>query len=122
LSIKELIAKINQSVDELDLVTSRKYIEENLNLLNDHKHLVKGNARELLDIITNRISSGHEPVTRSEMATISAINSFALKFDVRSIKVTIKDKAQLLLRQDVIDHLNSDAKIILEGMGAINKN
>ncbi|RFU62841.1 hypothetical protein [Peribacillus glennii] len=121
MGIKELILKINQSVEELDLVTTRKYIEENLEVLNGNKNLLKGNARELLVFLTNRLESGYEPLTRGEMATVSAINSFASKFDVRSIKVTIKDKEQLFLRKDFIDHLNADAKIILEGMGAIQK-
>jgi hypothetical protein len=120
--IKELIAKINKSVEELDLVTTRKYIEENIEILNQNKNLLKGNARELLSFLTKRLESGIEPLTRSELATISAINSFATRFDVRSIKLTIKDKEQLLLRSDFVDHLNSDAKIILEGMGAIQKN
>jgi hypothetical protein len=122
MGIKELIAKINKSVEELDLVTTRKYIEENIEILNQNKNLLKGNARELLSFLTKRMESGIEPLTRSELATISAINSFATRFDVRSIKLTIKDKEQLLLRSDFVDHLNSDAKIILEGMGAIQKN
>jgi hypothetical protein len=121
MGIKELIAKINKSVEELDLVTTRKYIEENIEILNQNKYLLKGNARELLSFLTKRMESGIEPLTRSELATISAINSFATRFDVRSIKLTIKDKEQLLLRSDFVDHLNSDAKIILEGMGAIQK-
>ncbi|PLT32904.1 hypothetical protein [Bacillus sp. V5-8f] len=121
MNIKDLLLKINQSVNELDLVTTRKYIEENLEILNDNRNLLKGNARVLLEFLTNRRDAGHEPLTRGEMATASAINSFASKFDVRSVKVTIKDKEKLLMRKDFIDHLNADAKIILEGMGAIQK-
>ncbi|RFU70796.1 hypothetical protein D0469_04935 [Peribacillus saganii] len=121
MNIKELVRNIHKSVEDLDLVTARKYIEENLSLLNDNKSLLKGNARELLDILANRLEEGHEPLSRSEMATINAINSFASKFDVRSIKVTIKNKEQLLLRKDFADHLTADAKIILQGMGAITK-
>lgn len=121
MSIKELISKINQSVDELDLVTTRKYIEDNIEVLNDNKRYLKSNARELLNFLSSRLESGYEPLTRAEMATISAINSYATHFDVRSIKMVIKGKEQLLVRKDFIDHLNSDAKIVLEGMGAVEK-
>ncbi|PLS14605.1 hypothetical protein CVD28_27225 [Bacillus sp. M6-12] len=120
MNIKELIGSIHKSVENLDLVTARKYIEENIGVLSDNKLLLKGNARELFDFLANRLEEGYEPLTRTEMATISAINSFASKFDVRSIKVTIRNKEQLLLRKDFIDHLTRDAKIILQGMGAIS--
>ncbi|CAH0345330.1 hypothetical protein [Bacillus sp. CECT 9360] len=121
MGIKELIAKINKSVDELDLVTTRKYIEENLDVLQANRNLLKGNARELLQILTSNTESGYVPLTRAEMATISTINTYSAKFDVRSIKVTIKGKEQLILRKDFVDQLSADAKIILEGMGAIPK-
>ena len=121
MSIKELIKKINQSVDELDLVTTRKYIEANIEVLNDNKRFLKSNARELLNFLTSRLESGYEPLTRAELATVTAINSYATKFDVRSIKMIIKGKEPLLIRKDFVDYLNSDAKIILEGMGAIEK-
>lgn len=121
MSIKELISKINQSVDELDLVTTRKYIEDNIEVLNENRRYLKSNARELLNFLSSRLESGYEPLTRTEMATIAAINNYATKFDVRSIKMVIKGKEQLLVRKDFIDHLNSDAKIVLEGMGAVEK-
>lgn len=121
MEIKELIAKINKSVEQLDLVTTRKYIEENLEILNKNKSLLQGNARELLTFLTSRLESGHKPLARTEMATIHAINSYATQFDLRSIKTTIKGREQLLLRKEFVEHLNSDAKIILQGMGAIHK-
>ena len=121
MTIKELITKINQSVDELDLVTTRKYLEENMELLNDNKRFLKSNARELLNFLTSRLESGYEPLTRAELATVTAINSYATKFDVRSIRMIIKGKEALLIRKDFIDYLNSDAKIVLESMGAIEK-
>lgn len=121
MGIKELITKINKSVEELDLVSARKYIEENLEILQNNRNLLKGNARELLQILTSQAESGYEPLTRTEMATANALNTFASKFDVRSFKVTIKTKEALLIRKDFLDHLNADAKIILEGMGAIQK-
>jgi hypothetical protein len=121
MGIKDLINRINKFVEELDLVTARKYIEENLEILQNNRNLLKGNARELLEILTSRAESGYEPLTRAEMATAGAINTFASRFDVRSIKVTIKGKEPLLLRKDFLEHLNADAKIVLEGMGAIQK-
>jgi hypothetical protein len=121
MDIKELINKINKSVEELDLVTTRKYIEENIEILNKNRHLLKGNARELLKFLTSRLESGYETLTRTEMATIKAINTYANKFDLISIKVTIRNKEQLLLKKEFVSYLNSDAKIILEGIGAIEK-
>lgn len=121
MNIKELIVNINKSVEDLDLVTARKYIEENLELLNKNKNLLKGNARDLLNFITHRLESGHETLTREEMATVHAINLFASKFDLRSLKLAIKNKEKLLLKKDFVAYLNSDAKIVLKGMGAIEQ-
>lgn len=119
---KDLINHINKSVEELDFITARKYIEENINYLNENKIYLKGNARELLNFLTKRIDSGIEPLKRSELATINSINISASKFDLRGIKFLIKENAQLLLRKDVMEYLNSDAKALLEGMGIIEKN
>jgi hypothetical protein len=117
--INDLITKINKSVEELDLVTTRIYMEENIELLSEYRSLLKGNARELLTFLANRNESGYEPLTRKEMATVTAINSFANKFNLRSIREIIKNKEQLLLRKEFVEYLNSDAKIILKGMNAI---
>ncbi|MEH7342647.1 hypothetical protein V7122_01980 [Bacillus sp. JJ1532] len=119
MQIQELISKINISVEELDLVTARKYIEENIDSLNGNKNLLKSNARTLLDFFTN--SSITKSLSRQDMATIHSINTYATRFDLRGLKLFIKDKAELLLRNDVVQYLNSDAKILLEGMGAIEK-
>ncbi|MFC3885120.1 hypothetical protein ACFOU2_17255 [Bacillus songklensis] len=120
MTFRELITQINKSVEDLDFATARKYIEENLTILNENKHILTGNARELLDFLTHRLNSGYEPFTRQEMATISAINSYASKFELRQIKMIIKEKAPLFLRKDVVEYLNKDAKAILEGMGVIS--
>ncbi len=122
MSINELTTKIQKSIEEVDLVTARRLIEANIENLNKHRNLLKGNARELLKFLTTQLESGDEQLTRSEMATVMAVNNFATKFDVRSIKATIRGKEQLLLKNDFITHLNSDAKVILEGMGAIQLN
>ncbi|MCH1626463.1 hypothetical protein [Fredinandcohnia quinoae] len=121
MKIEDVIAQINKSVEELDFISARKYIEENLEILNEKKIHLKNNARELLDFLTERTEKGYQPMGRRELATINAINTYATKFDVRGLKMLVKDHAQLLLRDDVISYLNTDARIILEGMGAIGK-
>lgn len=119
--IEELIDEINKYVEQLNFVTARKLIEGNLEILVKHKTSLKSNARELLKILIDRLESGHAPISRQDMASIIAINSYASNFDIRSLKMVIKDKAKLLLRKDAVEYLNKDARVILEGMGAINK-
>src|SRR4051794_1377746 len=106
MTLNELIKQINKSVEELDLVTTRKYIDDNLEILYQNRNLLKGNARDLLEFLANRKVSDLEPLTRTEMAAVHALNSYAAKFDLRSIKLTIKGKAQFLLRKDIKDYLN----------------
>jgi hypothetical protein len=120
MELRELIKQINKSVEELDFATARKYIETNITILNENKNSLKSNARELLEFLTDKLNSGYKPLTRQEMATISAINSYASKFEMRQIKMIVKEKAPLFLRQDVVEYLNADAKVILEGMGIIS--
>ena len=119
MDLKELIVKINGAIDELDLVSARKYIEENLELLQSKRSLLKGNARDLLTFLTDRAQDGYEPLTRTDMATINAINTYASKFEVRSLKITLKGKEHLLLRKDVLHYLNKDAIALLQGMRAL---
>lgn len=121
MNTEELIKEINKYVDQLDFVTARKLIEGNLEILIKHKTLLKSNARELLKILVDRLESGHDPISRQDMASIIAINSYATNFDLRGLKMLVKNKAKLLLRKDAVEYLNKDAQIILEGMGAINK-
>lgn len=121
MKIEDLIADINKYMEQLDFVTARKLIEENLEVLNKHRISLKSNARELLKFLTDRHESGHKPISRQEMATLIAINTYATNFDIRGLKLVIKDKAKLLLRTEVIQYLNKDAKVILDGMGVIAK-
>lgn len=121
MKIHELIEEINKYVEQLDFVTARKLIEENLEILKKHKLSLKSNARELLKILVDRQESGHTPISRQDMASIIAMNKYASNFDLRSLKLVIKDKAKLLLREDAVEYLNKDARVILEGMGAICK-
>ncbi|MGX9133209.1 hypothetical protein ACWV26_02365 [Rummeliibacillus sp. JY-2-4R] len=118
---KELILIINKAVDELDFVSARRLMEENLGFVEQFKVHLKSNAREILNFINEKLEQGEKPLTRSEIGTINAINIYASKFDVRGIKLTIKGKEQLFLREEIISYLNADARIMLEGMGTIKK-
>jgi len=121
LILQELITNINKSVESLELSIARKYIEENIEILRENKTLLNGNARELLTFISNRRNEGYEQLTRRELMVIHAINTSANKFDLRELKKIIADNSMLLVRKDALDFLNSDAKVILEGMKAINQ-
>lgn len=119
MSLDALTAKINRYVEDMELATARVYIEENTEILKAHKNMLNKNARELLDFILQMQDSEGQPLTRKDMAIINAMNTYANKFDVRGIKILVKDNPNLLLRKDTPAFLNADAKIILQGMGAI---
>ncbi|MCM3663438.1 hypothetical protein M3204_03410 [Mesobacillus subterraneus] len=119
MSLDALTAKINRYVEEMEFATARVYIEENIEILNNHKNMLNKNARELLDFLLELQAEGGQPLTKKDMAIINAINTYAHKFDVRGIKMLVKDNPNLLLRKDTPAYLNADAKIILQGMGAI---
>jgi hypothetical protein len=119
--VLDLIAKINTSVEELDFAAARLYMEENIEVLNENRNYLKTNARDLLEFLTKRMEAGQKPLTRRDMSVINAVNSYASKFDLRGLKVIIKDHSLLFLRNDIAAYLNMDARIILEGMGAIPK-
>ncbi|MFC5587514.1 hypothetical protein ACFPRA_01145 [Sporosarcina soli] len=120
MDIVELVKKINQCLDNLDLVRARKYIEDNQELLNQNKHLLRGNARSLLDFIINRTDAGVIPLNRQEMNVIYSINAYASKFDLRGLKLSVKNNTNLLMREDVKQYLNEDARTLLEGLKVIN--
>ena len=105
----------------LDFAAARMYMEENIDVLNENRSRLKSNARELLEFLTKRLEAGHQPLTRKDMAIINTVNSYASKFDLRGLKVIVRDHSLLFLRNDIEAYLNNDAKIILEGMGAIPK-
>jgi hypothetical protein len=119
LSLDALTSKINKYVEEMELTTARVYIEENVDILIEHKNMLNKNARELLDFLLELQADGGQPLSRKDMAIINAINTYANKFDVRGIKMLVKDNPNLLLRKDTPAYLNSDAKIILKGTGTI---
>ncbi|MRG87018.1 hypothetical protein [Salinibacillus xinjiangensis] len=119
MEFKELIRTINSSVDELDLVTARRLIEHNIEILQEHKSHLNRNSRELLNFSIDSLNSGNKMPSRNEMATIQTVNQYASSFNLRGIKLIIKEKSTLFLRKDIVTFLNKDAKTILEGMGAI---
>lgn len=119
--VLDLIAKINTSVEELDFAAARLYMEENIEILNENRNYLKTNARDLLEFLTKRMEAGQKQLTRRDMSVINAVNSYASKFDLRGLKVIIRDHSLLFLRNDIAAYLNMDARIILEGMGAIPK-
>lgn len=121
MKIDELISKINESVEQCEFTAARKYIEENIVLLKENKRYLKNNAREILNFLLEQQESGVKPLTRNELSLINAINSYAYKFDLRAIKMMLKGNTKLFIREEVVAYLNSDAKTILTGMGAIKQ-
>lgn len=121
MNLIELTATINKYVENLDFGTARVYLEENTTILNENKNKLNSNARALLEFIINRQQEGVQPLSRKDISIINATNSYASKFDLRGLKVLVRDNSKLFLRSDIKAYLNADAKIILEGMGSISK-
>ncbi|OLN21777.1 hypothetical protein BTO30_13045 [Domibacillus antri] len=121
MEFEELVQKINKHVEELDYFSARKYIEQNINELQKKKHLLNSNAREILLFLVEQLNSGNVSLKRQEISTINAINEYAYKFDLRGIKMIIKNQAALFMREDISVYLNKDAKEILTGMGVLKK-
>jgi hypothetical protein len=117
----ELTTTINKYVEDLDFGTARVYLEENSTILSENKNRLNSNARALLEFIIDRQQEGVQPLSRKDMSIINATNSYASKFDLRGLKVMVRDNSQVFLRSDITAYLNADAKIILEGMGSISK-
>ncbi|MGP4038468.1 hypothetical protein ACTWP4_00955 [Gracilibacillus sp. D59] len=121
MKFSEIIKSINHATDNLDLVTSRRYIEENLELLKEKRHLLNHNARELLNFMVKRQESGYRNLEKRELAAIKAVNSYAEQFDVRGIKLIVKDKPHLFMEKEALNFLTNDSKVILIGMGVLQK-
>ncbi|ENH96199.1 hypothetical protein J416_11867 [Gracilibacillus halophilus YIM-C55.5] len=118
---KELLKNINQATDDLDFVTARKYIEENMELLKEKKHLLNQNARELLEFMVKRLEAGHQPLDKQELASVQAVNMYAEQFDVRGVKMIVKQKPNLFMKPEAAQNLTNDAKVVLVGMGVLKK-
>ncbi|MDN4492158.1 hypothetical protein [Ureibacillus aquaedulcis] len=121
MDIKDIISKINKTVDALEFTTARKYIEENIELVNQNRVHLKSNAREILKFLNEQLESGEQPLTKAEINVLNTLNVYAARFDIRSMKRNIKGNEQLLLKKESINYLSTDARIFLESMGAIGK-
>ncbi|MBT2640045.1 hypothetical protein [Bacillus sp. ISL-39] len=119
--LEDLTAKINNYMEDLEYATARIFIEENIQLLSENKNMLNNNARELLKFLLEMQKEGSKPLTRKDMAIINSINSFANKFDLRGLKLMVKENASLLIRKEIPLYLSADAKILLDGMGPIHK-
>jgi len=106
-------------MENLDLVSARRYIEGNIEQLKENKHLLRKNGRELLDFLLSQSETEADPLNRKELNAIYTINTYATRFDVRGLRLSVINNTDLLMREDVKHYLNSDAKILLEGMCAI---
>ncbi len=109
----DLVRAVNACVDELDFVTARKYIEDNLEILKTHKHRLQPNALELLDFVTH---SDGKRLTQREIKIIQAVNDHASHFNIRSFKMLVKDHVVLMHRDETLTYLNADAKALLSSM------
>lgn len=103
-------------MDRSDLVLARKYIEENKSLLIENKNLLRRNVRELLDVLITMPEPVVQPLSQREMNIVHSWNAYALEFDLRGLKSSIKNNAELLKREDVSQYLNADAKVLLKSM------
>lgn len=119
MNLQELLNQINKSMDDLDLVSARKYIEQNIEILDANKHHLKRNARALFDVFKNKSDLGEKSLSRMEMNIIYSINKYATNFDVRGLKSSVKNHVDLLMKEDAKLYLNEDAKTLLVGMKAI---
>ncbi|SFL43388.1 hypothetical protein SAMN04487943_101528 [Gracilibacillus orientalis] len=117
----EIVKSINHATTNLDLVTSRHYIEENLELLKEKSHLLNHNARELLSFMIKCQESGYRSLNKKELASIRTVNDYAEQFDVRRIKLIVKEKPHLFMEKEALNFLNKDAKVILDGIGVLKK-
>ena len=118
---RELLKQINKSMADLDLVSARKYIEENLEIVSDYRHLLRSNARVLFDFIRNEKNMEHEPLNRREMTILFSLNRYASAFDIRGVKLLVNNYPDLLMRKEIQTYLNEDALTLLESMNVIQK-
>ena len=123
-NVGTIIVKVNKAIDNLEFVEARKIIEANLLKLSEAKYyrLLNENAQVLIKHIVaeKKEHNGTEkPLTRSDLLIINNINEYCTNFDISMLKRTLKNSFNLVQRPDVYQLLNSDAKIILNDMGAL---
>lgn len=121
MDISELMKKINGNMDKMDLVSARRLIENNIELISQNRHLLKSNSRSLFEILNNNTKSVINTLNRKEMNVIYSINAYASNFDIRGLKLSIKNNPELLVRKDIRHYLNADAITLLIGMNVISK-
>ncbi|QUG40534.1 hypothetical protein KD050_14675 [Psychrobacillus sp. INOP01] len=119
---RDLLKQINNSMEKLDLISARKYIEQNLELVGNYRHLLRSNGRALFDFLRNEKDSGREPLDRREMTILYSINRYASSFDIRGLKLLVNNYPDLLMRQEIQAYLNDDALTLLESLNVIQKN
>lgn len=117
--LSNLIIRINGAVDALDYGTARRYIEENFDNVYENRHLLNSNAREILLFVQQKFESVEQTLTKEELHAITVINTYASRFDISGLKIFLREKEQLLLRENTLKNLNNDAKILLSMMGMI---
>lgn len=122
MDFRDLLKQLNKSIDNLDLVSARKYIEENIDILTKNRQLLQGNSRAMFDLIKQKKDLGIKPLSRHEMAVIYSINNYATKFDLTGLKLVVNNNPELFVNEEIIQYLNADAKTLLQGMKVLNKN
>ena len=118
---REFLKQINNCMEKLDLISARKYMEQNLELVSKYRHLLRSNGRALFDFLRSEKDSGHEPLNRREMTILYSINRYASAFDVRGLKLLINNYPDLLMKQEIQAYLNDDALTLLESFNVIQK-
>ncbi|WP_106496154.1 hypothetical protein [Lentibacillus sp. Marseille-P4043] len=121
MQLHEVINKVNTCTEEFEFSSARKYIESNLSELEEHKHKLNKNAREIFNFISDMLQAGYQPLTRQEIAKVKTINTYASTFNIKGLKMATNDSPKLFIRNDIGNYLNKDAKVILDGWGVLNK-
>ena len=121
MDLQHLISTINYYADNSDYASARRHIEDNLEILRDKRVLLKNNAREILKFLLEQKESGKNQLSRKEMKIIYTVNHYANDLSVRGIRLIINENLELFKKKEAICLLNTNAKIILEGMGVIEK-
>ncbi len=88
-----------KSMDNMDLVTARSFIENNLELISENRYLLKSNARSLFEMLLKNMESVINKLNWNEMNVIYSINKYASNFDVRGLKLSIKNNSALLVKK-----------------------
>lgn len=122
MDFRDLLKQLNKSIDNLDLVSARKYIEENIDILTKNRQLLQGNSRAMFDLIKQKKDLDIKPLSRHEMAVIYSINNYATKFDLTGLKLVVNNNPELFVNEEIIQYLNADAKTLLQGMKVLHKN